>query len=71
AFANQIRLFDAAVQAVAELDAAEELHPLAARVRLERQRLEAQGPAPAEARPPARRRGGGAPPGASGPRRPG
>ena len=50
AFANLIRLFDAAVQAVAELDEAEELNPLAARVRLERQRLEAQGTAPAEAR---------------------
>lgn len=47
AFANLIRLFDAAVQAVAELDEAEELNPLAARVRLERQRLEAQGTAPA------------------------
>ena len=35
AFANLIRLFDAAVQAVAELDEAEELNPLAARVRLE------------------------------------
>ncbi|MCT4983700.1 cobaltochelatase subunit CobN, partial [Pseudomonas aeruginosa] len=45
AFANLIRLFDAAVQAVAELDEAEELNPLAARVRLERQRLEAQGTA--------------------------
>ncbi|PBD25551.1 cobaltochelatase subunit CobN, partial [Pseudomonas aeruginosa] len=50
AFANLIRLFDAAVQAVAELDEAEELNPLAARVRLELQRLEAQGTAPAEAR---------------------
>ncbi|MGH8355509.1 MAG: cobaltochelatase subunit CobN, partial [Pseudomonas sp.] len=43
AFANLIRLFDAAVQAVAELDEPEELNPLAVRVREERQRLEAEG----------------------------
>ncbi|WP_132626506.1 cobaltochelatase subunit CobN, partial [Pseudomonas aeruginosa] len=66
AFANLIRLFDAAVQAVAELDEAEELNPLAARVRLERQRLEAQGTAPAEARRQAGWRIFGAKPGAYG-----
>jgi cobaltochelatase CobN len=37
AFANLIRLFDAAVQAVAALDEPDDLNPLAARVRNERQ----------------------------------
>jgi cobaltochelatase CobN len=36
AFANLIRLFDAAVQAVAELDEPDDLNPLAAKVRAER-----------------------------------
>ncbi|MEX5612975.1 cobaltochelatase subunit CobN, partial [Pseudomonas protegens] len=40
AFANLIRLFDAAVQAVAALDEPEDLNPLAARVRAERAALE-------------------------------
>ncbi|MDD2102129.1 cobaltochelatase subunit CobN [Pseudomonas putida] len=39
AFANLIRLFDAAVQAVAELDEPDDLNPLAAKVRAERQAL--------------------------------
>ena len=39
AFANLIRLFDAAVQAVAALDEPDDLNPLAARVRQERQEL--------------------------------
>ncbi len=43
AFANLIRLFDAAVQAVAALDEPEDLNPLAARVRVERAALEASG----------------------------
>jgi cobaltochelatase CobN len=43
AFANLIRLFDAAVQAVAALDEADELNPLAARVRAERAALQADG----------------------------
>ncbi|MCP6440325.1 cobaltochelatase subunit CobN, partial [Klebsiella pneumoniae] len=64
AFANLIRLFDAAVQAVAELDEPDDLNPLAARVRQDRARLEGEG-LPAEA---ARREAGwrvfGAQPGA-------
>ncbi|UCR84113.1 cobaltochelatase subunit CobN [Pseudomonas chlororaphis] len=39
AFANLIRLFDAAVQAVAALDEPDELNPLAAKVRAEREAL--------------------------------
>ncbi|NIF17856.1 cobaltochelatase subunit CobN [Pantoea sp. Cy-639] len=39
AFGNLIRLFDAAVQAVAALDEPDDLNPLAARVRAERQAL--------------------------------
>ncbi|MGE8068705.1 cobaltochelatase subunit CobN [Pseudomonas sp. NPDC089569] len=39
AFANLIRLFDAAVQAVAALDEPDDLNPLAARVREEREAL--------------------------------
>ncbi|WP_433735443.1 cobaltochelatase subunit CobN [Pseudomonas putida] len=39
AFANLIRLFDAAVQAVAALDEPDDLNPLAARVRAEREAL--------------------------------
>jgi len=50
AFANVMRLFDAAVQAVAELDEPPELNPLRARVLAERVRLEAQGLPAAEAR---------------------
>ncbi|RRV05405.1 cobaltochelatase subunit CobN [Pseudomonas sp. v388] len=43
AFANLIRLFDAAVQAVAALDEPDDLNPLAARVRDERRELLAGG----------------------------
>ncbi|MGE7989920.1 cobaltochelatase subunit CobN [Pseudomonas sp. NPDC089554] len=43
AFGNLIRLFDAAVQAVAALDEPADLNPLAARVRAERDTLLAQG----------------------------
>lgn len=43
AFANLIRLFDAAVQAVAALDEPDEMNPLAARVRQEREQLEREG----------------------------
>ncbi|UZJ57707.1 cobaltochelatase subunit CobN [Pseudomonas sp. KU26590] len=39
AFANLIRLFDAAVQAVAALDEPDDMNPLAARVRQEREQL--------------------------------
>ncbi|WP_413795052.1 MULTISPECIES: cobaltochelatase subunit CobN [unclassified Pseudomonas] len=43
AFANLIRLFDAAVQAVAALDEPDDLNPLAAKVRSERDALLASG----------------------------
>jgi cobaltochelatase CobN len=43
AFANLIRLFDAAVQAVAALDEPDDLNPLAAKVREERQQFERDG----------------------------
>lgn len=43
AFANLIRLFDAAVQAVAALDEPDDLNPLAAKVREERQQFECNG----------------------------
>ncbi|AXI61846.1 cobaltochelatase subunit CobN [Pseudomonas kribbensis] len=43
AFANLIRLFDAAVQAVAELDEPDDLNPLAAKVRAEREALRQSG----------------------------
>ena len=43
AFGNLIRLFDAAVQAVASLDEPDDLNPLAAKVRTEREALLAQG----------------------------
>lgn len=66
AFSNLIRLFDAAVQAVAELDEPEDLNPLAARVRLERQRLEAHGVDAADARRQAGWRIFGSKPGAYG-----
>ena len=66
AFSNLIRLFDAAVQAVAELDEPADLNPLAARVRLERQRLEDAGLAADEARRQAGWRIFGAKPGAYG-----
>ncbi|MGY2283899.1 cobaltochelatase subunit CobN [Pseudomonas gingeri] len=43
AFANLIRLFDAAVQAVAALDEPADMNPLAAKVRHEREQLQAEG----------------------------
>ncbi|WP_024691172.1 cobaltochelatase subunit CobN [Pseudomonas tremae] len=43
AFANLIKLFDAAVQAVAALDEPDDMNPLAARVREERESFVAQG----------------------------
>ena len=43
AFANLLRLFDAAVQAVAALDEPEDLNPLAAKVRSEQAQLLAEG----------------------------
>jgi cobaltochelatase CobN len=43
AFANLMRLFDAAVQAVAALNEPDDMNPLAARVREERATLQAQG----------------------------
>ncbi|MDF9773591.1 cobaltochelatase subunit CobN [Pseudomonas baetica] len=43
AFANLIRLFDAAVQAVADLDEPDDLNPLAAKVRAERAALQQAG----------------------------
>ena len=43
AFANLIRLFDAAVQAVAALDEPDDMNPLAAKVRNEREALRASG----------------------------
>ncbi|EKT4521030.1 cobaltochelatase subunit CobN [Pseudomonas putida] len=49
AFGNLIRLFDAAVQAVAALDEPEDLNPLAARVRREREILLAEGVEPEQA----------------------
>jgi cobaltochelatase CobN len=66
AFANLIRLFDAAVQAVAELDEPDDLNPLAARVRAERTALEAQGLSQNEARRQAGWRVFGSKPGAYG-----
>ncbi|NIF77288.1 cobaltochelatase subunit CobN [Paraburkholderia sp. Cy-641] len=50
AFANVMHLFDAAVQAVAELDEPEALNPIRARVLRERDALIARGMEPAEAR---------------------
>ncbi|KAF1051053.1 MAG: Aerobic cobaltochelatase subunit CobN [Stenotrophomonas maltophilia] len=66
AFANLVRLFDAAVQAVAELDEPDDLNPLAARVRADRQCLRADGLAETEARRQAGWRIFGAQPGAYG-----
>ncbi|MGF6916131.1 cobaltochelatase subunit CobN [Paraburkholderia sp. 40] len=50
AFANVMHLFDAAVQAVAELDEPAELNPIRARVQRERDALIARGMDPFEAR---------------------
>ncbi|TDV72383.1 cobaltochelatase subunit CobN [Pseudomonas sp. LP_7_YM] len=66
AFANLIRLFDAAVQAVAALDEPDEMNPLAARVRQEREQLERDGISPEQASRQAGWRIFGAKPGAYG-----
>lgn len=66
AFANLIRLFDAAVQAVAALDEPDDMNPLAARVREEQRVLEAKGLATDEARRQAGWRVFGSKPGAYG-----
>ncbi|WP_338473644.1 cobaltochelatase subunit CobN [Pseudomonas sp. MS646] len=66
AFANLIRLFDAAVQAVAGLDEPADMNPLAAKVRSERDSLLASGLAPEAATRQAGWRIFGAKPGAYG-----
>ncbi|TWC18513.1 MULTISPECIES: cobaltochelatase subunit CobN [unclassified Pseudomonas] len=66
AFANLIRLFDAAVQAVAALDEPDDLNPLAAKVRSEREALLASGLEPQDAARQAGWRIFGAKPGAYG-----
>ncbi|WP_315808756.1 cobaltochelatase subunit CobN [Pseudomonas sp. C9-3] len=66
AFANLIRLFDAAVQAVAALDEPDDLNPLAARVRADQARLLSEGLESDEARRQAGWRIFGAQPGAYG-----
>ena len=66
AFGNLIRLFDAAVQAVAGLDEPADMNPLAERVRTERAALQAQGLDAEDARRQAGWRVFGAKPGAYG-----
>lgn len=66
AFSNLIRLFDAAAQAVAGLDEPDDLNPLAAKVREERARFEAEGLTPDDAARQAGWRIFGAKPGAYG-----
>ena len=66
AFANLIRLFDAAVQVVAALDEPDDLNPLAARVREERAGFEQAGDSPEQAARQAGWRIFGAKPGAYG-----
>lgn len=66
AFANLIRLFDAAVQAVAALDEPDDMNPLAAKVRNEREALLASGLEPDAAARQAGWRIFGAKPGAYG-----
>ncbi|WP_458130583.1 cobaltochelatase subunit CobN [Pseudomonas sp. R3-41] len=66
AFANLIRLFDAAVQAVAALDEPNDMNPLAAKVRSEREALQASGLEPEAAARQAGWRIFGAKPGAYG-----
>ncbi|MBF7141107.1 MULTISPECIES: cobaltochelatase subunit CobN [Pseudomonas] len=66
AFGNLIKLFDAAVQAVAGLDEPEDMNPLAARVRREAAQLIATGTGAEEARRQAGWRVFGAKPGAYG-----
>ncbi|WP_426110733.1 cobaltochelatase subunit CobN [Pseudomonas sp. DSP3-2-2] len=66
AFSNLIRLFDAAVQAVADLDEPDDMNPLAAKVRQERAALESTGMAKEDAARQAGWRIFGAKPGAYG-----
>ncbi|THF64636.1 cobaltochelatase subunit CobN [Pseudothauera nasutitermitis] len=66
AFANVIRLFDAAVQAVAALDEPEDVNPIRARILREAAALQADGLDPASARRRAGHRVFGAKPGAYG-----
>lgn len=66
AFANVIRLFDAAVQAVAELDEPEDVNPIRARIAREAAALAAEGLDAASARHQAGHRVFGAKPGAYG-----
>ncbi|HZT52559.1 MAG TPA: cobaltochelatase subunit CobN, partial [Stellaceae bacterium] len=66
AFPNLIDLVDSAARAVAALDEPEDINPLAARVREDRARLEAEGVAPAEAARRAGHRVFGSKPGAYG-----
>ncbi|SEI50564.1 cobaltochelatase subunit CobN [Pseudomonas sp. NFR16] len=66
AFANLIKLFDAAVQAVAALDEPDDMNPLAARVREERRQLEREGATAEQAAKQAGWRIFGAKPGAYG-----
>ncbi|WP_268796595.1 cobaltochelatase subunit CobN [Pseudomonas huanghezhanensis] len=66
AFANLIRLFDAAVQAVAALDEPDDMNPLSARVRDERAEFERAGATPEHAARQAGWRIFGAKPGAYG-----
>lgn len=66
AFGNLIRLFDAAVQAVAALDEPADMNPLAARVREERAQLQAAGASAEQAARQASWRVFGAKPGAYG-----
>lgn len=66
AFGNLIKLFDAAVQAVAALDEPDDLNPLAAKVRSERAELLASGLSPEQAERQAGWRVFGAKPGAYG-----
>ncbi|MBL8444652.1 MAG: cobaltochelatase subunit CobN, partial [Zoogloeaceae bacterium] len=66
AFANVIRLFDAAVQAVAELDESEEVNPIRARIAREAAALHMEGLSAPDARRQAGHRVFGARPGAYG-----
>lgn len=66
AFGNLIKLFDAAVQAVAALDEPDDLNPLAAKVRSERAELLASGLSPEQAQRQAGWRVFGSKPGAYG-----
>ena len=66
AFGNVMRLFDAAVQALADLDEPPEVNPIRARIEAEARALEARGLEPGQARRRAGHRVYGAKPGAYG-----